>query len=208
MPRFHLGADTDEQRIAAYYDRLVKVYGHDPRSCDASTTDSLLCRYKALSEVMDLSDRSVLEVGCGLGDLGSYLREKYQRLRYTGVDISPKMIEEAKRVYPGHDFFHASLLDLDSRNEADVVIAQGIFYLLGEGAEVKMHKLIQKMFALCRQAVAFSTLSSWATRQSTSEFYADPSRLLEWCRGVTRSVVFRHDYHPGDFAIYLYKGKE
>src|SRR5437763_1013432 len=137
----------DEIRIADYYDRLVKQYGHDPRACDASNQNSLEIRYRVLSEVMDLSGRSVLEAGCGFGDLGIYLQKKYSNVHYYGIDISKRMIEGGLTIHPHLSLSHQNLLDMGQDKRFDVVLAQGVFYLLGEGAEEKMFRLIQKMFS-------------------------------------------------------------
>ena len=52
---------VDQERIAEYYDRLVDRHGYDPRACDASGAKPLGVRYKVLSEVADLTGKSVLE---------------------------------------------------------------------------------------------------------------------------------------------------
>jgi trans-aconitate methyltransferase len=196
---------SDDARIAAYYDRLVDAYGSDPQAVDASSERSLLLRYEALAAVTDLTGRSILEVGCGLGGLGVFLLERFADLRYRGIDVSPRMIETAAASHPELDVAVASALDLPEHETCDVVLAQGIFYLLGEHAEAKLERLVTKMFALASEAVAFTAISSWSPRQEPTEFYAEPLRTLSFCRTLTPRVVLRHDYHPGDMALYLYK---
>jgi trans-aconitate methyltransferase len=196
---------TDEARIAAYYDKLVDTYGDDPRAVDASSERSLRVRYETLAAVADLRGKTVLEVGCGLGGLGVFLTERFDGLTYRGIDISQRMVEEAKRLHPGLAVSRANVLDLGPADAADVVLAQGIFYLLGENAEEKMQTMLERMFALAREAVAFTTMSSWAPAQDATEFFADPERLLRFCRGLSPRLVLRHDYHDADVALYLYK---
>jgi SAM-dependent methyltransferase len=195
----------DEQRIASYYDHLVDRYGYDPRAVDASSQEALQIRYRVISNVLDLAGKRVLEVGCGFGDLGAFLEGRYEDIVYCGIDISSRMIAEGRRIHPELDLREINVLELDLTESFDVVVAQGIFYLLGTEAEAKMHELITKMFALAKEAVAFTTTSSWSDRRATDEFYADPIRLVSFVRSLTRSIALRHDYHPGDFAMYLYK---
>jgi len=196
----------DRARIAAYYDRLVEKYGHEPQAADASSAASLEVRYGALGEVGDLSNKAILDVGCGFGGLGAYLRKQYPKLDYTGIDISSLMIVEGRRVYPDLRINHKNVLDLPPEPTYDVVLAQGIFYLLEGDTEIKAYKLIRQMFALAKEAVAFSALSTWAERHTAGEFYIDPDKLLVWCRQLTSRLVLRHDYHPGDVCVYMYKG--
>jgi hypothetical protein len=76
---------------------------------------------------------------------------------------------------------------------------------LGDQAWPMMQQLIERMYDLATKAVAFNSLSAWATDQEASEFYADPLRVVEFCRRLTPRVVLRHDYHSRDFTVYLYK---
>ncbi len=53
----------------------------------------------------------VLDVGCGPGTVTAYLRES--GLDVSGVDLSPRMIEHARRLHPDCTFEVASATDLD-----------------------------------------------------------------------------------------------
>jgi SAM-dependent methyltransferase len=194
----------DARRIGAYYDRLVDTHGHSPLACDASTGSSLEVRYRVLSDVVDLTDKRVLEVGCGFGDLGAYVVDRFSGVSYLGIDVSERMIEVGRSVHPTLDLRHADVLDFDPAESCDVVLSQGIFYLLGEDAEPKMTTLIARMFDLASEALAFCTISAWAQRGDPGEFRPDPLRTLEFCRQLTTSLVLRHEYLPNDFAVYMY----
>jgi len=148
----------------------------------------------------------VLDVGCGFADFSGYLNERYSNVKYSGVDLSGSMIREAQRCLPDVDVRVGNILDIAGENTVDVVTANGIFYLLEEEAPRLMQTLVNRMFALCRMAVAFNSLSSWAPDQEAGEFYADPLQTLSWCRALSPFVVLRHDYHSRDFTVYIYKG--
>ena len=152
-----------------------------------------------------MSGRSVLEVGCGFGDLGAYLRARYEGLSYRGIDLSPRMVEEGRRVHPGLELEVCDVLDVPDGERFDYVVAQGIFYLLREDPEARMRAIVERMFALAREAVALTAISTWASKRDPDEFYVAPETALELGRSLTRAVVLRHDYHPGDLALYLYK---
>lgn len=53
----------------------------------------------------------VLDVGCGPGAVTAYLAER--GLDVSGVDLSDRMIDHARRLYPGQRFAVASATDLD-----------------------------------------------------------------------------------------------
>jgi len=55
--------------------------------------------FEHLFSQIDLSNvKKVLEVGCGIGVLSSYLTEKYE-WEVTGIDLDPEQIKRAKNYY-------------------------------------------------------------------------------------------------------------
>lgn len=55
----------------------------------------------------------VLDVGCGPGTVTAYLAER--GIEVSGVDLSPRMIDHARRLYPQCAFAVGSATDLDLR---------------------------------------------------------------------------------------------
>jgi 2-polyprenyl-3-methyl-5-hydroxy-6-metoxy-1,4-benzoquinol methylase len=53
----------------------------------------------------------VLDVGCGPGTVTAYLADR--GVDVSGMDLSPRMIEHARRLYPTCSFSVASSTDLD-----------------------------------------------------------------------------------------------
>ena len=62
---------------------------------------------------------SVIEIGCGTGDLLAALNPK----RGLGIDISPKMVEVARRQFPNLQFEVGDLEDLQIEEKFDYVVA-------------------------------------------------------------------------------------
>jgi SAM-dependent methyltransferase len=166
-------------------------------------------RFKVLSQIGCREGCSILDVRCGLGDLLAYMDGLGIRLKYTGYDITPAMIREAKRRFPG---VHLEVGDLMTGTEPgesfDYVLAGGIFYLRQEEPLVYLDGMVRRMFAFCSRGVAFNTLSGRAPKRNEGEFYPDPCQVLEICSKITPWVVLRHDYLPNDFTIYLYKNPD
>lgn len=192
------------KKISSYYDQLVNQYGHSPRACDYGNPLSQQTKFRTLSEVMDLTGKTILDVGCGMGDYADYLTGRFRDFTYSGIDISPKMVETARQAHPSLDIQMGNIIK-DAMGRFDVITANGIFYLLGPGAPTLMKEMVARMYALSIRAVAFNSLSSWAHDKEEGEFYADPLETTEFCRQLTPWVVLRHDYHPRDFSVYLYR---
>lgn len=54
--------------------------------------------YGAVARLLDGSDRSILDVGCGVGVLGFYLRERGLDVPFIGLDLDAEKIDRARRV--------------------------------------------------------------------------------------------------------------
>lgn len=198
------GRRANVARIAAYYDALVDKYGHSPKACDYGKARSQEVKFRVLADVLPLTGKKVLDVGCGFADFSSFLATRYRKVHYVGVDVSSGMIRQARRLHPRLDLRLSNIFN-DNPGKFDVVFANGIFYLLGEDAPRLMKKAIRRMFGLCTRALAFNSLSRWAPDREGQEFYADPLETVDFCRTLTPWVVLRQDYHPRDFTIYMYK---
>ena len=64
-------------------------------------------------------DSSVIEIGCGTGDLLAALNPK----RGLGIDISPKMIEVARKKFPHLEFETGDFEDLQIEEKFDYVVS-------------------------------------------------------------------------------------
>jgi SAM-dependent methyltransferase len=71
----------------------------------------LLDRFAA--SVRDIG--SACDIGCGPGHVAHYLHE--QGVNICGIDLSARMVEEARRLNPGIEFQQGDMLRLDTRDE-------------------------------------------------------------------------------------------
>lgn len=192
--------------IIRFYEKNVREYKNDIKSVAWGSRKSQEKRFEILSEIADLRVRSVLDVGCGLGDFYGWLSSTYRNIRYTGIDITPSMIEIASKSYPKTRFKIQNILDLKKLTPSyDYVFASGIFNRRIAGHKYFVTKTIEKMFALCKRGVAFNVMSTKADFMEENEYYADPGKMLDFCLNLSRKVVLRHDYMPHDFTVYIYK---
>lgn len=89
---------------------------------------------------------SVLDVGCGFGDLVPHLPE----CRYLGLDVIEEAVQEARRRHPSHDFRCGNLLDMEhtAENRFHWLAMVGIMGTLPLPEEV-----LQKGLALAHKGV-------------------------------------------------------
>ncbi len=189
--------------IAAYYDHLAAIYGHDPRAVDAPSQPALDARYRALGDVTNMNGKRVLEVGCGYGGLGAYLTHRYPKIRYRGIDISAELLAVGRQAHPELQLSEADVMHIWA-TRYDIVLAQGIFYKLTRQRWKKTQQLIAKMYALADEVCAFTALVEWEHKPG-AEYRLDPPRTLGYCHTLSPRVMFHNDYHQGDGLFALYR---
>ena len=88
--------------------------------------------FAAVAPLLAASTRPLLDIGCGLGLLGQYLREHGFRGEYHGLDIDARKIEEAHRAAHGNglalDFAAASAEALPAFR-GDVALLDVLHYM-------------------------------------------------------------------------------
>lgn len=194
----------DDHRNARLYAARLAEHGLSPQTLDWGSAESQRLRFAVLAEVAPLDGARVLDVGCGLGDFLGWLRERGMRVDYVGIDVTPALVEAARARFPDARFECASVLD-GPLPEADFGFASGLFAHRRVAPLAFLKETVGALFASCRRAVSFNSLSAWAPQTVAGEFHADPARVLSFCRRLTPWVTLRHDYHPRDFTVYLYR---
>lgn len=197
--------NKEEQLTAHRYQRLFDEHGQSHKTLNWGSREGQHLRFRILAGIGQLEGKRILDVGCGLGDFAGWLAQNNIRADYTGLDLTPELVEQARKNYPGLKFVQGSILDesLLADQKFDFVFASGIFYTYSMGGDAWLRAAVSRMWRLCNEGVAFNSLSAWAENHDADEYYADPPSTLEYCRTLTPWVAIRHDYHPRDFTIYL-----
>ena len=184
----------------------LKEYGHDPRSLGWSKGKQEE-RFTALTSRVDLTRvGSVLDVGCGFGDLYAFLQEQGFKGRYLGVDFIEELIDVGRKAYPAAEFAVGDIGELSDQGPFDLVVASGIFngVLTHEDQWAHIETTLQKMVTLASFACAADFMSSWVDYRRDDTFYAEPERVFGIAKSLSRRVVLLHDYLPFEFAVWLF----
>ena len=112
--------------IIGYYKQLNKY----PNDCDKVGWHNGIVgqnnRFKILLDIGIKDGDTILDFGCGLGDLYGYLIENNYKVNYLGVDICDFLIEGAKKKYPSGNFLTINNLSEIDFN-FDWFISSGVF---------------------------------------------------------------------------------
>jgi ubiquinone/menaquinone biosynthesis C-methylase UbiE len=200
----------DKEQYIKRYIKRYKRYGYSPLSLGWGKGGRQDLRFRVLSEVGILYDSSVLDVGCGFGDLFNYLKKQGWRGDYVGLDIVDDLLTEARKQFPEIEVRNIDILTNKFDNQFDYVVSSGIFNarLYEEDNYDYIFRMLKKMFEISKIGVAVDFMSSYVDFKHTTAFHAEPEVVFSLMRKLSKRIILRHDYMPYEFAVYIYKNDE
>jgi SAM-dependent methyltransferase len=203
------------ENLQQHYRRLYELHGPTEKAVQWSDRNSQYARFAVLREISD-NPGSVLDIGCGLGDLLASLREAGWQLPYLGIDIVPEFIDLASGRYESdcQSMFRVNE-DLSAIEDGayDYVMMSGLFNNKLANNWSFLMDTLKEAYRISSKGIAFNAMSSFVDYQDEGLFYYNPTKVLEFCKTVLRGhPVLRHDYvlkeggFPFEFAVYVYKG--
>jgi trans-aconitate methyltransferase len=199
------------QKIKKTYQEKYKKFGFDPRSLAWHERGAAHQRFRQFWAEIDFNNKSVLDVGCGFGEMAKFLLKRYEGITYTGVDIVPEFIEVAKKTYPEARFETRDYFKNPINEKFDVILASGVLNSNVENNRKWRKENIKVMFDHTKSVLAFNMLGTHPQPKNGKEsnvWYADSLEVLEYCMSLTRRVILRANYHPTDFTIFMYPVKK
>ena len=200
--------EIDKKINLNHFSAKIAEHGQDVKALSWGSIYSQQIRFRILSEIGDLNNRSLLDLGCGFGDFYLFLKEQNTHPRkYVGIDINPQMIAVARLRAPEVTFEIKDILGDEMNEKYDYVIASGIFGLETPNWQAVTENIISKMYQLSEIGIGVNFLSFFTTGKKFSNMhYAHPTDIIEFvCKNLSNKIILRHDYRPNDFTLYIYK---
>jgi len=193
---------ADSGAIFNYHRGMIAEHGHEHCRALGWVDDySQTVRFEAMARIADLHGNSVLDAGCGYGDLCAYLKN-YNH--YTGVEQIPELLDEAERRYGADNrvsflpanFMHSKL------PLSDYVIACGSLNYRSADPDF-IFKAIDRLYQHCKLGLGFNLLRDIPGTGLIVAY--DPKAIVAYCHTLTANVVLVDDYDPDDFTVFMYR---
>jgi trans-aconitate 2-methyltransferase len=202
-----------------------------PRDWDATTYERLSEPMTAMgTDVLDRlvlrGDETVLDAGCGTGNVTRLLHERLPDGHVIAVDAAPSMVEEARALLPADvDVRHADLLELTVDEPVDAILSTATFHWVPDHDRMfaRLYAALKpggRLVAQCgghgnvaavKQAgldvAAEAPYAEHFTDWSTDWTFATPDETEERLRAAGFTDIWcwltRVDVDPGDPFSYL-----
>ena len=203
----------DKLKIKYYHYQRSKVSGADNAKVQGwYSFDSQQVRFQALCLPLELAGKSVLDLGCGYGDLKQYFDETSRAqpsennriASYLGIDQQSAFVKVARARFVNSantDFINADFSNVILPN-VDVIIVSGSLNYFSRELNY-LYKLITAMYESTEYAVAFNLLDNrYFTSGKTLVAY-NPNEVLNFCLSVCPNSQLFDNYAKNDFTIIM-----
>ena len=186
-------------RIQAYERGTVKALGW-------RGDDSQHKRFEVISTIGDFRECSLLDVGCGHGDLKGYLDTTISAFTYIGIDQMPEFIAVAQEQYrdsPNTFFYQADFTTVEFP-QVDYVLASGALGYRCDNPDF-YGQMIQKMYEAATKAAAFNMLDAAHFQDDQLLVGHDFDTIVALCKRLSHRIAVVRGYLDDDFTVFLYK---
>jgi SAM-dependent methyltransferase len=201
---------SDVQSYRERYSKRLSQFGHSPESLGwGGGTSRQVKRFESLTRFMDSkTDFSLLDVGCGFGDLCGFLRRKGWKGKYLGVDLVPDLIQVARNQnYANSEFVVSDAsVNLQSLGQYDFVVASGIFNAkLSSDNLVHIEMTLTQMWESSKQAVVVDFMTNKVDFQAEGSWHTDPAIAYQIGKRISKKVVLLDDYLDYEYVLSLFR---
>ena len=194
------------------FNARLTQFGSDPRSAFWRNAEWQRRRYNILSGLFSEDDRqgglTITDFGCGYGAFFDYLKDRpvMDGSRYTGIDMSAAMIQQAQTtIEDTRATFQRHLIATEA---ADYTFVCGT-YNMNMGADEDewadyVKASLAQLWSKTNKALGFNMLRSDAPEKYQSLYYADGEEFLDFCRNnLSPDVNYSNDNPLPDWTIFI-----
>ena len=192
-----------EEKMQNHYNPRLEAYAETYKILDWESHNAQFARFRVLTDNVTLGGKSLLDVGCGCGDLFRLLNEQGIDVDYLGVDILPGMIEKAKSIHENADFICGDLFKDSSfcKNVYNVVFTSGIFNLnLGNNRDF-FETALFKFTELAADNLVINLLDEKSPDRDERYFYFNPEEAAGLLESHGWRVKIIRGYLNNDFTL-------
>ncbi len=200
--------------IKAHYTNLFKQHGRSPKAVQYVSSEDQFKRFDILCTHLTPTS-SVIDLGCGLGDMLVYLRQNGFEGNYLGADFVDNFITKNKQHYAADQkakFITFDMLKDKLPNGYDHIILSGVFNNVMKDNDAFMKIALKEMFDKAQLGISFNMLSTYVDFQDEELYYFDPLYIFDYCKkNLSKLITIKHDYglgghcFPYEFSVFIKK---
>jgi cyclopropane fatty-acyl-phospholipid synthase-like methyltransferase len=181
------------------YTKLFDKYKGGHRAFHWSSKRAQYRRFEIL--LADIDRGTLLDIGCGEGDLWNFIVQCEKDISYVGIDIVKASILSAQRKYKSRALFYQSdFLSSSYKREHDYIVMSGLFAF---GNELFFKKMVEKAYEHVNKMVVFNLFRA---KENSDFFSISHTKVIEFLEMFNpKQIETQCDYLDGDCTYFLIK---
>jgi cyclopropane fatty-acyl-phospholipid synthase-like methyltransferase len=203
--------DIDKLAYLNRYNKRLLKHGNSPKTLGwGGGIERQYIRFENLLRIGVNDGDSVLDVGCGFGDLFGYTKKIGLDINYLGVDINSNLLEVALEKHPEINTKCVDINNYQFSSKFDWVLASGIFNakLIAEDNITYFSKMLKNMFELSSKGVSVDFMHTFVDYEADGSFHTNPQDAIREAKKNSWEINLLMDYLPYECAIHIYKNNK
>lgn len=207
MGRYVNIIDTGE--AAELYNKRFEQHGRDIKTVGWGSEQSQRLRFEVLFRGLNPKGKTILDVGCGLGDLIPFLESQTDGdFNYIGIDIAEKLVDDARLIYgQAGRVFHAGDIFSITIPPIDIAVLSGALSFKLPSINEYAFATMKRMFELSREAACLNFLTKYVDFELEKNQHYQPESIFSNAKKISKQVNLLHDYPLYEFTVQLIKPK-
>ncbi|PIQ56530.1 MAG: hypothetical protein COW01_04325 [Bdellovibrionales bacterium CG12_big_fil_rev_8_21_14_0_65_38_15] len=195
-------------KVASKYKESFRMHGNHDKAVFFPKGRQFV-RYRSMLKNFKNDKKTILDYGCGLAKLRSYLKSSHPSYVYNGADIVNDFIDENSKNYPESNFkLIESYEDID--NSYDIILCSGVFNILYdfslENHQDYVFNCIKHLFNKTNVALCVDFMHDEVDFQQDGAFHQNISKLIGFVKThLSERYVFDRSFLPYEFSLVIYK---
>ncbi len=184
-----------------FYNHSISRYKMTPRGVHWASKERQELRFEVFKKLLGykLERATVVDAGCGFGDLYLYLCESGIRpQKYIGLDVHAKMVKEAKK-RTRQTILQTNILK-EKLPYADYYLCSGAMNILERFETVLF---IKQMLKFAEKGVIFNILKGKDYSDTYNKY--EPEEMLKLLAFFEGEIEIIEGYLDDDFTVYMKK---
>lgn len=192
------------------YNEVADKYGTSSKAVLWDDPQTQYLRFSELVKSLDFDDcrKTLLDVGCGNGELYKFLNFLGFRGQYVGYDINEKLLSQARSRFANIDVQNKDIMSEEMTQRFDYVVLSGLFNVNVGQSTAWVHDFLKKMFTLCEGVMVFNMISTHVTFREERMFYMNPAEVLTFCiENLSKRTTLAHHNLPYNYTVTVFKNE-
>lgn len=185
-----------------FYTSAIEMHGTSAEGVNWASKENQLLRFDALLELLpkDLSSSTIVDAGCGFGDLYTYMNKKKKTpKKYTGIDSLIDMYSIASE-QTGCEIIQAEICK-DKIPNADYYICSGALNVL---TKFETHQFIQNCYNSSTRGFIFNALHGDKKSETYNYLTKDEIVLIAQELNI-KKIIFKETYLENDITVGFFR---